>query len=57
MLNALHVIQAEVNEISSIIVSDGEPSMVEYVTDSVGAVICCFVLVWGNKKYEGVDTA
>ena len=49
-------ILTEANGISDIIVINGKPSMVKYVMDSVGAVICCFALVGGDKKYEGVDT-
>ena len=39
---------AEANGISDI---NGKPSMVKYVMDSVGAVICCFALVGGDKEY------
>jgi hypothetical protein len=56
MPNVLHVILAEANRISGIIVSNGKSSMVKYVMDSVGAVICCFALVESDKKYEGVNT-
>ena len=42
------------NGISGIIVSDGKPSMVKYVIDSVGAVICCFALVGATRNMRGL---
>ena len=42
------------NGISGIIVSDGKPSMVKYVMDSVGAVIFCFALVGATRNMRGL---
>ena len=41
-------------DVSGIIVSDGEPSMVKYVMDSVRAVIFCFALVGETRNMRGL---
>ena len=52
--NALHVISDEANRCGGVVVSDGEPSMVENVMDCVGIVICFFASVGSDKIYEGI---
>ena len=54
MPNVLHVISDEANRCGGVVVSDGEPSAVENVTDCVGTVICFFASVESDKIYEGI---
>ena len=50
----LHVISVEANRCGVVVVSDGEPSAAENVTDCVGTVICFFASVGSDKIYEGI---